>query len=563
MRDQDIFLEKALLEDGLIDSQKLADAKKYGTENNLDLVDALVRSQALTGRDIALTKADLCETPYVELTDYEPAYVNTQLIPRVVAERFCAFPLFMIDGVLTLAMDNPLNLDATDQVRQIAKCEVDPVQCERQALRELITRAYSLSHGQHAPKAENKDKAKDSLDTSEPIVAAVNQLLADAISQGASDIHLNPDENALHVRYRIDGVLQMRQGPSLTMHASMVQRLKVMANLDLTQTRRPQDGKFRVKNGSDQVDVRLSTMPTVCGENVVMRLLASTQTIHDFPQLGMPTWIMSDIKNVLDQPYGMLLVTGPTGSGKTTTLYTALSKLNDPSRNIMTIEDPVEIRMPLVRQIQVFPEIGLTFASALRSILRQDPDVVLVGEIRDAETATIALQAALTGHLVLSTVHTNDAVGAISRLRDFGLPSFVINSAVLGVVAQRLVRRVCSQCVTADHLDDLTRRRFDLEENVTGFVRGRGCGRCSQSGYRGRVGLYEMLTFTNAVKAIVEQGASADRIRELAVTQGMRLMWQDGVEKARLGQTTLEEVASAASVIQIESASAAPTRIAA
>ncbi len=236
----------------------------------------------------------------------------------------------------------------------------------------------------------------------------------------------------------------------------------------------------------------------------------------------------------------------------TTALTAALSKLNDPSCNIMTIEDPVEIRLPFVRQVQVHPEIGLTFASALRSILRQDPDVVLVGEIRDGETATIALQAALTGHVVLSTLHTNDAVGAISRLRDFGLPSFVINSAVLGVLAQRLVRRVCAQCQVAAHVDELTRRRFHLEDGVAGFIKGRGCGRCSQSGYKGRVGLYELLSFTPQVKALVEQGGSVERIRELAVATGMRQMWQDGVEKARLGQTTLEEVANAASVVLVE-----------
>jgi type IV pilus assembly protein PilB len=262
--------------------------------------------------------------------------------------------------------------------------------------------------------------------------------------------------------------------------------------------------------------------------------------------------VVTEFHSLIEQPYGMVLVSGPTGSGKTTTLYTALSKVNDPSRNIMTIEDPVEIRMPYVRQIQVHPEIGLTFASALRSILRQDPDVVLVGEIRDGETATIALQAALTGHLVLSTVHTNDAVGVVARLRDFGLPSFVINSAVLGVIAQRLVRRVCPHCASPDPVDTVTRRRFHLEEDVQGFVKGRGCGRCGQTGYRGRVGLFELLAFTPAVKILVEQGGSVERIRELAATNGMRQMWQDGVEKARLGHTTLDEVANAASIIRIE-----------
>ncbi len=304
------------------------------------------------------------------------------------------------------------------------------------------------------------------------------------------------------------------------MHSGLVQRLKVMANLDLTQTRRPQDGKFRFRHSGGNLDIRMSTIPTIHGENVVLRLLANTQAIHDFHELGIPVTMSNQLTDLLGQPYGMLLVTGPTGSGKTTTLYTALSKLNDPSRNIMTIEDPVEIRLRYVRQVQVQSEIGLTFAAALRSILRQDPDVVLVGEIRDNETATIALQAALTGHLVLSTLHTNDAAGAVSRLRDYGLPPFVINSAVLGVMAQRLVRRVCPHCVTAEELSDLQRRRFRLEEDATGFVHGKGCARCGQTGYRGRVGLYELMRFNGAMQQLVEQGGSIDRIREAAVEPG-------------------------------------------
>jgi type II secretory ATPase GspE/PulE/Tfp pilus assembly ATPase PilB-like protein len=396
------------------------------------------------------------------------------------------------------------------------------------------------------------DAAAAAAEAAQPVVAAVNQLLADAASQRTSDIHINPDEGALHLRYRIDGVLQSRQGPPLSMHAGIVQRLKVMANLDLTQTRRPQDGKFRFRHNGSLLDVRVSTMPTVCGENVVMRLLASTQAIHDFPELGVPAPLATEFEELLAQPYGMILVTGPTGSGKTTTLYTALHKLNDPSSNIMTIEDPVEIRMPYVRQIQVHPEIGLTFSNALRSILRQDPDVVLVGEIRDGDTASIALQAALTGHMVLSTIHTNDSVGAVSRLRDFGLPSFVINSAILGVMAQRLVRRVCEHCTTPITIDDSWRKRFQLENEVTGFVKGKGCGRCAQSGYRGRVGMYELLSMNPAVKVHVEKGDSTDRIRDAAVATGMRLMWQDGVEKARVGLTTLEEIAAATFVVQVD-----------
>lgn len=558
MLDQDVFLQRALIEEGLIDNDRLDAARRYGAEHGVDLVDALVQTETLTSRQIALTKADVCEAPFVELTDFETCYANATIVPRNVAERHCAFPLFLIEGVLTLAMDDPLNLEATDQIRQIAKCEVDAVLADREQIRALIAKAFSLGHAQAsgAPAGQEVETEVDADEAGQPVVAAVNQMLADAVQQRSSDIHINPDEHELHLRYRIDGVLHEKQGPPLSMHSGIVQRLKVMAHLDLTQTRRPQDGKFRFRHGNQYVDVRMSTVPTVCGENVVLRLLANTQTFQDFLELGMPAPLVSEVQDAIGAPHGMLLVTGPTGSGKTTTLYTALSKLNDPSRNIMTIEDPVEIRLPYVRQIQVNHEIGLTFATALRSILRQDPDVVLVGEIRDNETATIALQSALTGHLVLSTLHTNDAVGAVARLRDYGLPSFVINTAVLGVLAQRLVRRVCQHCVTKDAIDDLTRSRFQLEDGAEGFVRGKGCTRCGQTGYRGRVGLYEFLNFTPSVKRVVEEGGSTDQINALAVRDGMRLMWQDGLDKARLGQTTLAEVIKVASVVEIDEPSA-------
>ena len=554
MHDQDVFLERALLDASLVTLEQLGAARQHATEHDVDLVDALIQTETLTSRQIALVRADLCEVPFVNVVDYETCFANTSLVPRAVAERYSVFPLFMIDDVLTLAMEDPLNLEAADQVRQVAKCEVDPVLCDRELLKPLMARAYSLSaaDGEGAGGAAEVEIDAVDVESSQPVVAAVNQMLADAVDERASDIHVNPDEHELHLRHRIDGVLHEKQGPPLSMHSPIVQRLKVMAHLDLTQTRRPQDGKFRFRHRGEQVDVRLSTIPTVCGENVVMRLLANNAAIVDFHELGMPAPLVADMEDLLVQPYGILLVTGPTGSGKTTTLYTCLSRLNDPSRNIMTIEDPVEIRLPYVRQVQVHTEIGLTFATALRSILRQDPDVVLVGEIRDNETATIALQSALTGHLVLSTLHTNDAAGAVARLRDYGLPSFVINSAVLGILAQRLVRRVCTHCVGPADIDDLLRHRFNLGDQTDGFKRGKGCSRCGQTGYRGRLGIYELMRFDTAVKMAVEQEASVEHIRQLAVREGMRLMWQDGLEKARLGQTTLEEIAKTAFVIELD-----------
>jgi type IV pilus assembly protein PilB len=533
MHNQDVFLEQSLLEEGNLTDEQLKAAQEYAQEREVDLVDALIKTEAASARTIALAKAGICEAPYVDLSEYNVNFANTQVVPRSVAERFILFPLFKIDDVLTLAMDDPLNLEAMDQARLFAKCEIDAVLCDREQLRALISRAYRLSQSQRGAEhveaiEEEEERQEGPTEASQPVVAAVNQLIADAIDQGASDVHVNPDQNDLRLRFRVDGVLLEQQGPPLSMHAGIVQRLKVMANLDLTQTRRPQDGKFRFIHDGAPIDVRMSTLPTVCGENVVLRLLASSLSILDFHELGVPAPMVAELEEMIHRPYGMVLVTGPPGCGKTTTLYTMLHKLNDPSRNIMTIEDPVEIRLPYLRQIQVHAEIGLTFAMALRSIVRQDPDVILVGEIRDNETATIALQAALTGHMVLA--------------------SFVINSAVLGVVAQRLVRRVCQHCAVPETVDDLMRQRFGLSPDDTDFLTSRGCPRCGHTGFRGRVGLYELLKFTLPVQTLVEQGGSTKKIRERAIREGMRQMWQDGVDKARMGQTTLQEVSKVAAI---------------
>jgi type IV pilus assembly protein PilB len=552
MLDQDLFLERILRDDGLLTQEQLDEARLHMSKHRVDLVEALVSTNTLAGRQVAVSRAALFEVPFVEIGDYEVCLANSGLVPRSIAERYCLFPLFLVDGVLTLAMDDPMNLDAMDQVRQVAKCEVDAVLSERGLLKALIARAYSLGHDQQrsAPSREESGE-QDEAEVSQPVIAAVDQMMGDALDMGASDIHINPDDGELHLRYRIDGELQEKQGPSLSMHPAIVQRIKVMAHLDLTQTRRPQDGKFRFRHHGQLYDVRVSCVPTVCGENVVMRLLATTKQILSFEQLGVAAPIVAKVSQKLDSPYGMLIVCGPTGSGKTTTLYTALSKLNDPSSNVMTIEDPVEIRLPYARQIQTHAEIGLTFASALRSILRQDPDVILVGEIRDEETAGIALQAALTGHMVLTTLHTNDAAGAVSRLLNFEAPAFVVNSAVLGILAQRLVRRVCQHCVKPHQPEAALLERFGLKAGTKGFVTGEGCARCGQTGFRGRLGLYEFLEFTPAVQALVDRGGKTNDIRNLAVKEGMRLMWQDGLDKAQLGQTTLLEVAKVASIIAV------------
>jgi type IV pilus assembly protein PilB len=559
MRTQDDFLVAALLEAGLLTRERADQAVRHAQREGLAIADAVVSLGLLTSRQIAIVRAETAEYPFVDLSWFDVDFKHTALLTRTTAEALRAFPLFVFERSVTVAMENPLDLRAVDQIRALLRADVDPVLCEPDALRALIDRAYSLTgdsaeerrkQAESGVSVQGSDDSDADARTREPIVAAVNQIIAQGLDLCASDIHLGPDEHELHLRYRVDGTLRPHQGPGLAAHSGLIQRLKVMAHLDLTQTRRPQDGKFRFTHAGRSVDVRLSIIPTVSGENAVLRLLASGTNIKDFPSLGFPVAESRELERIVESPYGMILSTGPTGSGKTTTLYTALKRLNSPERNIMTIEDPVEIRMPLIRQIQVNHEIGLGFAGALRSILRQDPDVVFVGEIRDEETARISIQAALTGHLVLSSLHTNDAAGAIPRLRDLGCPAFAINAALLCVIAQRLVRRTCPECARPTPPRPEILSLFGVGPGEHAYVAGTGCGRCASSGFRGRVGVYEMLRATPSVRRAIEEEASADEVRRRAVGDGMRLMWQDGLEKSRLGLTTLDEVAR---VVAIES----------
>jgi type IV pilus assembly protein PilB len=551
MLDAREFVLQTLLEDGRLTNEQAEKARAHAASNSTPVLDAVIALKICSSRDIAITRAKMSECAFVDLSQFTTDIRNAQLMPRAMAERLVAFPLFVIDDVATVAMDDPLDLRALDQLRQALHREIDPVLCVSEQLRALISRAYSLSIEEQKP-GELDDSGESTLGD-EPVVAAVNQIIVSAIDTGASDIHINPDEQGLHLRYRVDGVLSSQQGPPRSMHTGMVQRLKVMSKLDLTQTRRPQDGKFRFQHRGQAIDVRLSIVPTVHGENVVMRLLRPAAAIGDLSELMMPAEVRGWFEDMITRPHGMILVSGPTGSGKTTTLYTALHRINSPDVNIMTIEDPVEIRMPLIRQVQVNPEIGLDFAAALRSFLRQDPDVMLVGEIRDAETARIAVQAALTGHLVFSTVHTNDAPGAVARLRDLGVPGFAINNALLCAIAQRLVRRICEGCVGPDEVTESKRVMMGLKPAQTqGLVRGYGCARCLNCGYRGRLGVFEMMRVTPGLQELIERDASSTQIRELAHAEGMKDMWEDGLRKAQQGMTTLDELLKLRSIIAVD-----------
>ncbi|HYE61434.1 MAG TPA: GspE/PulE family protein [Phycisphaerales bacterium] len=537
------FIVRTLVADGLVTETDIRRAGEAPLKPGENLLDALVSLGVISSRKLAIAKAKICEYPFVDLAQFDISIQNMKYLPRAVAERLAAFPLFVLDGTATVAMLDPLNLQAIDQIRQILKAEVDPVIADSDQLRALIARAYSLAQAESGFVSTAVVKEEALTTGEEPIVAAVNQIVSGAVDAGASDIHINPDENELILRYRVDGVLQTQQGPPKSSHVNIVQRLKVLAKLDLTQTRKPQDGKFRFTHRSgENVDIRLSLIPTIHGENVVMRLLRSAGKIGPVSGLGMPAEMTRWYEEAIERPHGMILVTGPTGSGKTTTLYTALNHLNSPSRNIITIEDPVEIRLPLIRQVQANAEVGLSFAAALRSVLRQDPDIVLVGEIRDQETAKIAVQAALTGHLVLSTLHTNDAVGALSRLKDFGVPMFAVNSALLCVIAQRLVRKLCEQCAQAEN-DQRILAMVPAALRQSPFKRGCGCGACRNTGYKGRLGAFEMFRMTPRVIKLVEQEATITEIQAAAMQDGMKLMWDDGLAKAARGLTSLSEVA--------------------
>ncbi|MBX3323752.1 MAG: type II/IV secretion system protein [Phycisphaeraceae bacterium] len=552
MLDSTEFIIQSLIDDGEIAPEAYERAREHARAESMTLAEALLDLRLIDHRQMALAKAKVCEYPYIELSHLDVNIRNAELLPRRMAEQLQAYPLFVLDGVATVALNDPMDLSAIDQIRQQLRCDVDPAICDSTELSKLITRAYSLSRSSDESNEQDRQSPSGMASTAdEPNVVAVNQLISAAIEAGASDLHLNPDERELHVRVRVDGVLRTRETISLSAHQGIVQRLKVMGKLDLTQSRRPQDGKFRFAQGGDVVDVRLSLIPTIYGENVVCRLLRPTASITRIEELGMAPEVCARFSAIIHRPHGMVLVTGPTGSGKTTTLYTALSAINSPDRNIMTIEDPVEIRVPLLRQVQVNAEIGLTFASALRSMLRQDPDVILVGEIRDEETARIAVQAAMTGHLVLSTLHTNDAVGAVARMRDFAIPVYAINSSIQGVLAQRLVRCVCQDCSEVDRPSEDRLRMLGVTDPSASFRRGIGCTRCMNTGYRGRLGVHELFSMTSDLRRMVEEGATQVDLQQEAIRSGMKTLLQDGLAKAMMGQTTIDEVEKLMATIEV------------
>jgi type IV pilus assembly protein PilB len=493
--------------------------------------------------------------PVVRLRDgmVDPQVVR--IVPRHVAEQFNVLAMFCVRGTLTLAMAEPQNLEQIDEIERFTGLRVRPVFAVRSAIERMIRRVYEEGFEVDAVTADISEDAVeleavdlsanfvDGLVDGSPVINLVNYLIVQAIRQSASDIHIEPDRAHSIVRFRVDGLLREVLRPRRDLHPAVVSRVKVMAKMDIAEHRLPQDGRLHVIVEGREVDLRVSTMPTVLGEKVVLRVLDRNRVNFNLDLLGLPADMIKPLKQMLARPYGLLLVTGPTGSGKTTTLYSAIELIKSVQRNIVTVEDPVEYQLELINQVQVDAAAQLSFSGALRSILRQDPDVIMVGEVRDNETAKVAVQAALTGHLVLSTLHTNDAAGAVTRLVDMSVEPFKLAAALIGVVAQRLVRTICPHCVTkyyprAELLHSIN-YRGDYRRT---FARGEGCQACHDTGFQGRIGIYEVLGAGAELRALIAAGASVDAIREHHRTAGGRSLFQQGVELAEKEITSLEEV---------------------
>ncbi|MCX7926676.1 MAG: ATPase, T2SS/T4P/T4SS family [Candidatus Omnitrophica bacterium] len=476
----------------------------------------------------------------------EPEVIR--LIPEFFARKYKIMPVFIVESTLTVAMVDPTNVYVIDEIQRLTKLNVEPVSCDEIEIRKAQDQYYGPT-GSLQEIVSSIDKNKlveaDKLGEEAPIIKIVNYLIIQAVQNKASDIHIEPEENVLNVRYRIDGMLHRQPALPKDLASAITSRFKIMAGLDIAEKRLPQDGRIMMKIGSKDIDFRVSTCPTVHGENIVLRILDKSGLVLGLESLGFPPQTLATFKELISSPYGILLVTGPTGSGKTTTLYSALQLLNKEDVNIMTVEDPVEYQFPGMRQVQVNPVAGLTFATALRSFLRQDPDIIMVGEIRDLETAEIAVQAALTGHMVFSTLHTNDSPSAFTRLMNMGVEPFLISSSILGVLAQRLLRKVCDKCKESYEPKPELLKSLGLDSYINKpvtFMKGRGCKVCNQTGYKGRTGIYELLKVTPTIQEAVLKKESADVIRELAIKDGLITLRQAALQKLLGGLTTPEEV---------------------
>jgi type IV pilus assembly protein PilB len=541
-------LGQTLVEQGDLSREGLARALDEQRRSGAALREVLLRLELADEGAILAYYEEQLGTPRVDLAAYAIEPDAVRLVPDRIARQHRLIPLFRIGNAITVAMTDPLDVVALDEVKQATGLDVDVVVATEAQVREAVERHFPQAASnldqllrEQAPRLPEEVPGRPEEDG--PVIRFVNALVQQAVREGASDLHFEPDESNLRVRLRVDGVLRETSVQAKAIHASVVARIKVMASLDIAERRLPQDGRARLELAGKSYDLRVSTIPTIHGENVVVRVLDRSSALLDIDELGLAPATLATVKRLVARPNGIVLVTGPTGSGKTTTLYACILHINTVQRNIVTLEDPVEYHLPSIRQTQVDPDVGLSFARGLRSLLRQDPDVIMVGEIRDADTAEIAVRSALTGHLVLSTLHTNDAAGALPRLLDMKIEPFLLSSAMAGVVAQRLVRRACEKCRRPFTPPAETLAELGLDPaGAHGFVEAPGCPACGRTGYRGRMGIFEVLEVTDAVRTRIAEGANAEEILRAARRAGMGTLREDAVRKAAEGLTTIEEV---------------------
>jgi len=572
-----VRLGELLLREKRVTPVQLQEALNHQRQNGGRLSTSLVKLSILTDDDITSVVSRHCGVPAINLREFELDSSIVRLVPPESATKYNVVPVGRSGTTLTLAMADPTNVFAMDDVKFMTGLHVEPVVASESAIREAITKYYSgkalADSGSNAKAGDLADRALQELGTHDdnievvaeteeidsaslekqggeaPIIKLVNALMLSAIQKGASDIHIEPYEKEMRIRFRIDGQLQSVMTPALKFRDPIVSRVKIMARLDIAEKRLPQDGRIKtrfVDRGRNRdIDFRVSVLPTLFGEKVVLRLLDPEGLKLDMTKLGFESEALTRFMRAIKKPWGMVLVTGPTGSGKTNTLYSSLGQINDPHVNIMTAEDPVEFNLQGVNQVPVRESIGLNFAAVLRSFLRQDPNIILVGEIRDGETASIGVKAALTGHLVLSTLHTNDAPSSINRLVNMGIEPFLVANSVNLIAAQRLVRRVCSQCAepTGASVAELTEAGFKPDDAKTVKpMHGKGCDRCNGSGYKGRVGVFEVMEISERLREMIIVGAPSAELRAAAIEEGMLTLRMSGLEKVRQGLTTLEEV---------------------
>jgi type IV pilus assembly protein PilB len=560
-------IRSALLRNRVLTREEFDRLAEESRTRGDDIAQLLANRGVISSDELNLLLAREFNAPFIDLTSYifEPDVVR--LIPAPVARSRKLIPVFRINDSLTVAMANPADIQAVDELRRITRLAIVPALSPERDIDQAIAEQYGADPEQATAAETIREYAAsqiqlelpdnlqvgspEDLADQAPIVRYINEILTRATTEHASDIHFEPDSTELRVRLRVDGLLRIVSRVPLSLAPALASRIKILAKMNIAEKRHPQDGQFETHEKGDTpprgvpflptIDVRVSSFPTIYGENLVLRLLDKSNVALGLDQLGLAPEMATRFRELLRQPYGIILATGPTGSGKTTTLYAALQLLNSEDKNIITIEDPVEYHLPLVRQSQINPRAGITFAAGLRAILRQDPDIIMVGEIRDAETAEIAVQAAMTGHLVLSTLHTNDAASAITRLTDMGIEPFLVASALVAVVAQRLVRRVCDRCRTRVLPDPVVAAALKLPEGAV-LSRGRGCPYCRNTGYRGRLGTFELLTIDDEVRHLTMKRAASSDIAGYAVAQGMRTLRDDGIQKVIQGLTTAEEL---------------------